>query len=244
MKRLLFLSCVFISVVCVCAASAQSADFEDLILAPESFWDGSDESGGFSSNGVFFSNNYNAEWMSWDGFSYSNLTDTTAEGYAAQYNAITGSGKDNSEIYAVCYVSAFAQGPPTITLDTEKTVSGAYFTNTNYAYYSMKNGDDFARKFTDDDWFLLTVTGFDAQGETAGTVSFKLADGTNIVDTWTWVDLSALGMVKELTFSLSSTDTGDYGMNTPAYFAMDNFDESDDDDDDDDTCFIQLIIHE
>ncbi|MEZ4549686.1 MAG: hypothetical protein R2874_04175 [Desulfobacterales bacterium] len=80
MKRLLFLSCVFISVVCVCAASAQSADFEDLILAPESFWDGSDESGGFSSNGVFFSNNYNAEWMSWDGFSYSNLTDTTVEG--------------------------------------------------------------------------------------------------------------------------------------------------------------------
>ncbi|MEZ4565949.1 MAG: DUF4465 domain-containing protein [Desulfobacterales bacterium] len=56
--------------------------------------------------------------------------------------------------------------------------------------------------------------------------------------------MSALGMVKELTFSLSSTDTGDYGMNTPAYFAMDNFDESDDDDDDDDTCFIQLIIHE
>ncbi|MEZ4565950.1 MAG: DUF4465 domain-containing protein [Desulfobacterales bacterium] len=147
---------MFISVVCVCAASAQSADFEDLILAPESFWDGSDESGGFSSNGVFFSNNYNAEWMSWDGFSYSNLTDTTVEGISMLNTAITGSGKDNSEIYAVCYVSAFAQGPPTITLDTEKTVSGAYFTNTNYAYYSMKNGDDFSRNLRMTTGFSLT----------------------------------------------------------------------------------------
>jgi hypothetical protein len=249
MKRFLLLACVFFSFVGVGSASAQSVDFEDLVLAPESFWNGSDESGGFSSNGVFFSNDYNAEWDSWDGFAYSNLTDTTAAGYAAQYNAIAGSGQNNSANYAVGYVSAFAAGPPTITFDTERTISGAYFTNTNYAYYSMKNGDDFSKKFTSDDWFLLTVTGLNAQGETTGTVSFKLSDGTNIVDTWTWVDLSALGMVKELTFALTSTDNGDYGMNTPAYFAMDSFDQPDEtdepgkkDSDNDDTCFIQSVL--
>ncbi len=256
MKRFLSFICVMVFFGFTCSASAQPADFEDLSLDPESFWNGSDESGGFFSNTVFFSNNYNAEWFSWDGFAYSNLTDTTAQGFEAQYNAITGKGKNNSDIYAICYVSSFAATPATITLPAEETISGMYVTNTNYAYYSMKNGDDFSRKFTEDDWFLLTITGIDAEGETAGAVNFKLADGTDIVDTWTWVDLSPLGKVKELTFSLSSTDNGDYGMNTPAYFAMDNFDDNLDDDFDDNldqkdsggssdnTCFIQSLTHE
>jgi hypothetical protein len=32
-----------------------------------------------------------------------------------------------------------------------------------------------------------------------------------------------LGSADELRFSLSSSDNGPYGMNTPSYFAMDNF---------------------
>jgi len=44
-----------------------------------------------------------------------------------------------------------------------------------------------------------------------------------ILDGWTWVDLSSLGSaVKTLEFALSSSDTGMWGMNTPAYFALDN----------------------
>ena len=247
MKRLLFLICVFCSfLIFTSPVFAQSTGFEDLLLSSESFWNGSDASGSFVSNGISFNNNFNAEWFSWDGFAYSNLTDTTAQGFDAQYNAIPGSGKNGSEIYAIGYVSAFAAAPPTITLDAEQIVSGAYFSNNNYAYYSMKNGDDFSKKFTEDDWFKLTVTGLDAEGEITGTVDFKLADGTDIVDTWTWVDLSDLGPVKQLTFSMSSTDNGDFGMNTPSYFAMDNFNDKDDGNDssDDSTCFIQSIIYE
>ena len=37
------------------------------------------------------------------------------------------------------------------------------------------------------------------------------------------MDLSSLGSVKTLNFSMESSDVGDYGMNTPAYFCMDNF---------------------
>lgn len=246
MKRCL-ISIIFIFFT-ACIVNAQPTDFEDLLLSAESFWNGSDASGGFVSNGVFFNNNYNAEWFSWDGFAYSNLTDTTAQGFEAQYNAIVGKGKNSSEIYAIGYVSAFAVSLPTITLDAEQVISGAYFTNTNYAYYSMKNGDDFSKKFTGSDWFKLTVTGLDVEGKTTGTVDFMLADGTDIVDTWTWVDLSDLGPVKQLTFAMSSTDNGDFGMNTPAYFAMDNFNETDNfdkqDSSDDSTCFIQSIVYE
>lgn len=249
MKRLLFLICVFCSFfICVNPLFAQTTDFEDLSLTAESYWNGSDASGGFVSNGVSFNNNYNAEWFSWDGFAYSNITDTSAQGFEAQYNAIVGSGNNGSEIYAIGYVSAFAISPPTITLNAEQVVSGTYFTNTNYAYYSMKNGDDFSKQFTETDWLKLTVTGIDAKGETTGTVDFKLADGTNIIDTWTWVDLSDLGPVKQLTFVMSSTDNSDFGMNTPSYFAMDNFNETDnlntEDSSDDSTCFIQSIVYE
>jgi hypothetical protein len=43
-----------------------------------------------------------------------------------------------------------------------------------------------------------------------------------IVDEWTWVDLSSLGAVDSLSFTLTSSDVGQFGMNTPAYFCMDN----------------------
>ncbi|MDO9263602.1 MAG: DUF4465 domain-containing protein [Desulfosalsimonadaceae bacterium] len=224
MKQFKFLGFLFLATLLTTATvSAQTVDFEDLPLAAESFWNGSDGSSGFESNGAVFSNSYNADWASWDGFAYANLTDTTSEGYSAQYNAIPGAGAGGSQTYAVAYCSSFAAAPPTITLDSEQVVTGAYFTNSNYAYYSMTKGDDFAKKFAAGDWFKLTVTGIGVNGVETGRVEFKLADGENIVNTWTWVDLRALGAVKQLTFALSSTDNGDFGMNTPAYFCMDDF---------------------
>jgi hypothetical protein len=42
-----------------------------------------------------------------------------------------------------------------------------------------------------------------------------------IVDTWEYVDLSSLGVVNKLEFSLGSSDVGAWGMNTPAYFVID-----------------------
>jgi hypothetical protein len=227
------------------AAVAETADFENLTLNSQSYWNGSDGSGGFFSGGMAFSNNFNQEWYSWDGFAYSNITNTTAEGSVAQYNAIAGSGVYDSANYAVGYVSSYASNPPTITLSEEQMISGAFFTNNNYAFYSMTNGDDFSKKFTADDWFKLTIIGWNDNGEKTGTVEFKLANGTNIIDTWSWVNLESLGKVKQVTFALTSTDNGEYGMNTPAYFCMDNFNEYNDyDNDDNDSCFIHSIVHE
>lgn len=53
---------------------------------------------------------------------------------------------------------------------------------------------------------------------------YRFLDNTKdyIVDTWEWVDISELGSVDSLTFRLSSSDTGIFGMNTPAYFCIDN----------------------
>jgi hypothetical protein len=220
MKKVVFLvfAVFFLSSKLVGAAVI---DLEDLPLSTESYWNGSDGSGAFTSGNATFSNSYNAEWGSWEGFSYSNLTDTTTEGYAGQYSAIANGGASNTETYVIGYCSAFAASPPTVTFFSEQAVTGAYVTNNTYAYYSMLNGDQFAKKFEKDDWFTLAITGKDANGGVTGTVNFNLATGATIINTWEWVDLSTLGTVKSVEFTLSSSDTGDYGMNTPAYFCMD-----------------------
>ena len=207
------------------------ADFEDLDLTPESYWNGSDGSGGFASGDAHFSNTYSADWDSWDGFSYSNATDTVTEGLAAQYNAITGQGQGGSANYAIGWVGWTS--PPTVTLSSAGVVDGLYVTNCSYSYYAMQNGDLYSKKFggstgDDPDFFLLTITGRDAGGNITGAVDFYLADyrpadgaGDYIVNTWQYVDLSSLGVVESLEFTLSSSDVSDWGMNTPGYFAID-----------------------
>jgi len=42
-----------------------------------------------------------------------------------------------------------------------------------------------------------------------------------IIKTWQWVELSSLGEVDSLKFTLASSDVGAYGMNTPGYFCID-----------------------
>jgi len=223
---------IFILVIPSICCAGTVATLEDLSLAPKSYWNGSDSSGGFQSGAAFFNNNYNTTYGSWDGFAYSNITDTALSGWSAQYNAITGKGQNDSANYAIGYVG-WAQ-PPTITLDMVAVVDNIYVTNNNYAYYSMLAGDAYAKKFgglsgNDPDWFKLTITGKDTAGSDTSTVDFYLADyrftdnGLDyIVNTWADVDLSSLGLVKSLEFTLSSSDTGTLGMNTPAYFAIDN----------------------
>ncbi|MBW2635165.1 MAG: DUF4465 domain-containing protein [Deltaproteobacteria bacterium] len=223
--------------------AAGISDLEDLSLSANAYWNGSDLEGSYSAtdslvSGAASLNNfyaYDAGFMfsSWGGFAYSNSTDTVTTGLAGQYNAIAGSGQGGSENYAVGYCNLFAEGQPAITFSTAQVVSGAFFSNTNYAYYSMLNGDAFAKKFGGDsgdetDWLLLTITGKDADGNTAGTVDFYLADfrfadnaDDYIVDDWAEVDLSSLETVKTLEFSMTSSDSSAWGMNTPAYFAMD-----------------------
>ena len=222
-----------ISITSIDVAVAHVTDFEDLTLAGETYWNGSDEAGGFASGSAWFANNYHSDWGSWDGFAYSNITNTGISGLSGQYNAIVGAGQGGSEIYATAYDPGSWGTPPIIMLDTAQTVWGLYVTNNNYAYYALLNGDAFSKKFggstgDDPDWFCLTITGKDAAGAAVGTEDFYLADfrfADNsldyIVNSWALVDLSSLGVVRSLEFTLSSSDTGAWGMNTPAYFALD-----------------------
>lgn len=220
--------CFIVIFAAACCANASIATFEDMNLPDQSFWNGSDGSGSFASGGITFSSNYNAAWESWDGFSYSNIHDSNS---IDQYSAIAGSGQGGTSAYAISYIG-FTQ-LPVITLSSETTVYGLYVTNNNVSYYDMLNGSMFSKKFggntgSDKDWFKLTITGKDKSGSQTGTVEFYLADyrfddnsKDYIVNTWEYIDLTSLGKIKTLEFNLSSSDVGDWGMNTPAYFALD-----------------------
>ena len=99
----------------------------------------------------------------------------------------------------------------------------------------MKLGDaPPAKKFggpsgNDPDWFKLTVIGYNPAGDSVKSVAFYLADYrfsnhslNYIVSKWTSVDLTPLGKINKLTFRLSSSDNGAWGMNTPGYVCLDN----------------------
>jgi hypothetical protein len=90
----------------------------------------------------------------------------------------------------------------------------------------MLNGSAYSKAFTSLDWFKLTISGYQS-GSSTGAVDLFLAQNGSILNSWQHVDFSSFGMVDELRFEMTSTDNTTIGVNTyintPAYFAMDNF---------------------
>ena len=234
-----FLSKNVLLLLCICSFAqiqAQSiADFENFMLSPNSFVNNSGETNGFVSEAIYLPNNYvdDPTFPYWSGWAISNTTDVTTPGFTNESSAITGTGAEASESYAVASTFGTAVF---MNLEGEadwKEVGGLYVTNSVYAYLSMQEGDGFAKKFggatgDDPDYFLLTVKKYLDGTLSTDSVDFYLADyrfedntQDYIVDEWTWLDLSSLGNADSLSFILSSSDVGEFGMNTPAYFCID-----------------------
>jgi hypothetical protein len=211
-------------------------DFEDLPLVPNSYQNGSGLAGSFTSGGAVFNNYYDSLYGSWEGWAYSNQTDVTTPGYTNQYSAYnlpSGGGADGSSNFAVAFTGVFNLPDVRIELPAGTRPVSADLTNITYAALIMRDGDPFhfARQFGPGDWFKVIITGLDQSQQPLAVppVEFYLADYRNIggapsyiVDHWTTVSLSSLAGARYLVFSLDSTDSGQYGINTPAYVALDN----------------------
>lgn len=217
-----------ISLATALSATAATITFDELDPGSQGYWNGSDESGGFSSGSATFANTYVPAWGSWSGFAYSNLGDTSTAGWGNQYSSYAGGGLGGAGNFAMASGSSTpGEEGPTITLSSPTDLSGlgAWFTNATYAALSVRDGDGFSDPFGPDDYLKLTIHGYNGVDAT-GTVDFYLADfrdgASDIVDSWTWVNLSSLGTVDKLAFSFDSSDVGMFGINKPTYFAMDN----------------------
>ncbi len=210
------------------------ANFDDVTLGANGYWQGEEGDNEMFSGGWAFTNYYSQAYSFWGGFTASNHTDLTQTGMDAQYTAITAGGHDGSAQYGVAYTFG-AQTDVYASDGQAHTVTGCYVTNNLWAYQSVVNGDASSTPFggttgNDPDWFKLTATGKNASGQTIGTLDFYLADyrfdnndEDYVIDTWEWFDLSPLGAVHTISFSLSSTKENSYGMLTPAYFCIDDF---------------------
>ena len=237
MKKINYLIITLSTIFGSINAQQNVGDFENLTLASESYWDGSDMSG-FHNNSVFtttfssgdyhFSNTYDTTWGSasgyWSsGWVYSNMTDSITSGFTNQYSSKAGGGHPIGG-------ANYAIGKPnsTIVFNNSDGLS-INITNSTYAANSMRDGDVFAKKFTnaDQDYFKLHIYGY-SNGSISDSTEFYLADFTHadsaldyIVTDWQYVELLP-GPYDSVSFNLSSSDVGAFGMNTPAYFCIDN----------------------
>lgn len=147
--------------------------------------------------------------------------------YSDQYHSACG-GAYEGDNFVVAYQDAWSENA-SLSINCPASllpIPGTYVCNNAYAVNSILNGDAVAKKFEDGDWFLLTFEGYLADVKT-GSVEFYLADYRNgkkeLVTEWTYCDLTALGIVDEVRCTLTSSDNSAAGMNTPAYFCLDNF---------------------
>lgn len=205
--------------------AAVTATFEDNFLSEESYFNGDTMNDVFYSGSYAFNVSNMTQW--WYGYAMSNQTSTDFTDVKDQYHSSVGHGYNNSPNYCVGYPSgSFIE----VTNNADgDNIRGVYVTNNAYAVNSMLHGDSFAKPFAKGSWFKVTAKGTKADGTTA-TTDFYLADYRSedeaehyMVTDWKWWDLSALGKVTKVTFLLSGSDTGKFGLNTPAYICLDNF---------------------
>jgi len=102
--------------------------------------------------------------------------------------------------------------------------------NSIYAYNSMKFGDFVGKKFSaaEKDSFVLIITGFSNEvkkfSKRVYLADYRFADTNKnfMLDTWQIVKFNQNETADSLSFTLVSSDNGQFGMNTPAFFVMDN----------------------
>ena len=213
------------------------ATFDDLGLEPETAWYGEQEAGGsdFISS-TFYSGSYsfacsNAPALrTWMGFAYSDQTKTTFTSlFPDQFNSAVGHGVNGSKNYAVAY--AYRQPAELRTTHAGPAViPGTYVTNTAWVKQVTQTGTKMGSEpdapFHQGDYLLLIAS------NSTGTKSLEipLIDYRSTdpkehytIDTWQWVDLSALGETDIVRFTMKGSRVANGGTTIPAYFCLDDF---------------------
>ncbi len=206
--------------------------FEDVDLHGATYYDGADNSGLFATADVFSFMNYNHDG-SWCGFVVSATSSNIYTGNTTDdslFNSVVGGGMQSEKFAVGCYNESLAtleDECPEIYATANIKPEYVYITNTACAYKSMTEGDSFVKKFDETDWLKLTISGMVFSEEeidyvVANSVDFYLAKDGKIVNEWTKVDLTPLGVCEFIRFSISSSVSGMGDVSSLSYFALDN----------------------
>jgi Domain of unknown function (DUF4465) len=208
--------------------------FEDQNPGSNTFKNDFRPTNSFTTGGFSLNNNFSPTFSAWSGFSVSSKVDNAFGGsdFSHEYGAYAptganGTGAGGSATYGVAF--NFSQGDSLINLPSGVSPFSIDITNTTYTAQAISLGDGFARAFHQGDFFRLDILGYsglNGTGTQVGDVPFYLADfrGTSLVlvSDWTTVSLASLADAQSLAFNMTSTDVGDFGINTPTFFAVDN----------------------
>lgn len=162
-----------------------------------------------------FEHNAIAVYDTWGGFTISkNAADTLNQFACAAKGGVKGVGSP--------FIVAYYLGAPLTLMFADRYYpKEIYVCQDMVTLLSLQNGDGYAKKFTAKDTLALHISGLDEDNNNTDTVTYYLAVDSVFNQAWTKIDLSSIGYCYALEFSMTSTDTGAYGMNTPAYFALD-----------------------
>jgi hypothetical protein len=237
MKKTITILCAIFAVV---TANAQStlSDFENLTLPANSFYTSTASISWTTTNGVFRHQEGGGFWTG--GFAYTNKYDSTTATFANLYGVKPKMGYNGSNIYVVGQDGGIIK-----TNGGSRQVDGFYVTNTTYAFKTIRNGNQFSRKFGDTtgahtgttvpqgsypDYFKLIAKGYLNGVLKTDSVTFMLADYTftnnandYVVSTWQYMNTAIIGVVDSIKFVQRSSDNSGGFMNTPAFFGLDNF---------------------
>ena len=173
---------------------------------------------------------------SWEGFTVARISSDTLNSFGCMaQGGFDGVGTP----YLVGYYSEYytnENGEPSSNMilfndgNTYDAV-GVYVCNNSNTYHSILNGDSYAKKFAQGDTLVLKIHALDENREIDDSkqdVVVYLADYRSSNESewkvntqWEWVDLSVLGNVSGLAFTMASSDVSYGYMNTPAYFCLD-----------------------
>ena len=123
----------------------------------------------------------------------------------------------NSQIYdAELQGFEFADG-------VARVVDHMYVTNINYVLNSLTYGDGFNTPATESTYLKVIAYGFNGE-ESTGQAEIYLCKDGRFINTWEKFDLSSLGKVTKVVFNFEASEdqSGQYGLNCPAYFAYDD----------------------
>ena len=162
--------------------------------------------------------------QSWEGFTLSRVSQDTANVFGCVANGgIAGEGTP----YVIGYFSdwvTMTQGYSSniILFDQEYYPDYVYICQNSNTMKAIAEGGVFnARAFTEEDTLALIISAIDGSFQEIATTVYYLAVDGEKNNGWVKVPLSVLGKTAGLSFRMTTTDMGQFGMNTPMYFALD-----------------------
>ena len=161
--------------------------------------------------------------MSWEGFTLSTVSQDTANVFGCVAN---GGLEGVATPYVIGYYSEWvssSQGYSSNIIDFngEYYPEYVYICQNSNTHKAIKQGEFNARPFTEQDTLALIIQALDSTMQPTATIIYYLAIDGTCNEGWVKVPLTALGQTSCLSFSMTSTDIGDWGANTPLYFALD-----------------------